>query len=148
MKIYVASSWRNNIQPTIVKIVRDMKHEVYDFKNPSEGDHGFHWSEIDPTWKTWNSGEFKAALNHELAKKYFAQDMKALIQANATLLVMPCGRSAHLELGVAVGRGQRTAIYMPQNDPAEPELMYKMAGNILTSFEEVSSWAKSLHNIG
>jgi hypothetical protein len=34
VKIYVASSWRNAEQPEIVGLLRDLGHEVYDFKNP------------------------------------------------------------------------------------------------------------------
>ena len=33
-KIYVASSWRNVFQQDVVAILRDLGHEVYDFKNP------------------------------------------------------------------------------------------------------------------
>ena len=33
-KIYVASSWRNVFQQDVVNILRDLGHEVYDFKNP------------------------------------------------------------------------------------------------------------------
>lgn len=33
-KIYVASSWRNPFQQEVVNILRDLGHEVYDFKNP------------------------------------------------------------------------------------------------------------------
>lgn len=46
--IYVASSWRNPYQPVVVGELRFMGHEVYDFRNPEPGSHGFHWSEIDP----------------------------------------------------------------------------------------------------
>jgi DNA (cytosine-5)-methyltransferase 1 len=54
MKIYVASSWRNEQQPEVVKALRDAGHEVYDFRNPSETDKGFAWSDIDgiPTTRT------------------------------------------------------------------------------------------------
>lgn len=34
MKIYVASSWKNRVQPHVVKMLRAFGHEVYDFKNP------------------------------------------------------------------------------------------------------------------
>lgn len=47
MRIYVASSWRNKIQPSVVVALREAGHEVYDFRNPREGDTGFHWSDID-----------------------------------------------------------------------------------------------------
>lgn len=40
-KIYVASSWRNSFQQDVVKFLRDVGHEVYDFKNPPHGRGGF-----------------------------------------------------------------------------------------------------------
>jgi len=51
MSIYVASSWRNTHQPSVVAALREAGHDVYDFRNPRPGDHGFHWSMIDPDWK-------------------------------------------------------------------------------------------------
>ena len=36
-KTYVASSWRNPFQQEVVNILRDLGHEVYDFKNPHMG---------------------------------------------------------------------------------------------------------------
>lgn len=122
-KVYVASSWRNMIQPEVVGLLRQRGWEVYDFRHPSEDDHGFHWSEIDPAWKMWGPEQFKEALQHPLAKNGFAKDMAALAAADFVVLVQPCGRSAHLELGYAVGAGKRTAIVLSE---AEPELMYKM----------------------
>lgn len=50
MKIYLASSWRNQSQPHAVKFLREAWHEVYDFRNPADGQNGFGWSEIDKTW--------------------------------------------------------------------------------------------------
>jgi hypothetical protein len=46
MKIYVASSWRNALQPAIVVALRWCGHEVYDFRNPKPGDDGFRWSDV------------------------------------------------------------------------------------------------------
>ena len=43
-KIYVASSWRNEYYPEVVKVLRDAGHDVYDFRNPPSGDPGFKWS--------------------------------------------------------------------------------------------------------
>lgn len=39
-RIYVASSWRNPIQPAIVDALRAAGHEVYDFRNPAPGQKG------------------------------------------------------------------------------------------------------------
>lgn len=41
MKIYVASSWRNERQPEVVEHLRSFGYEVYDFRNPAPGDTGF-----------------------------------------------------------------------------------------------------------
>jgi len=121
MKIYVASSWRNTRHSTVVTILRGVGHDVYDFKNP-EGK-SFHWSEIDPDWQKWGPGEFQKGLDHPLAVEGFAQDKKALDDCEVCVLLLPCGRSAHLEAGYAVGQGKPTYILLSKGE--QPELMYK-----------------------
>ena len=32
MKLYIASSWRNEYYPDVVKTLREAGHEVYDFR--------------------------------------------------------------------------------------------------------------------
>lgn len=135
MKIYVASSWRNYLQAGVVGMLRQMGHEVYDFRHPQPGNEGFHWSAIDPNWKQWTPDEYKAALQHPIAKSGFEFDMKALEQCDACVLVLPCGRSAHLELGYAVGAGKKT--YVLLIDQQEPELMALMCTDVLTSTDQL-----------
>ena len=135
MKVYVATSWRNEVQPAVVKALQAEGHEVYDFRNPAPGDNGFHWSEIDPGWKDWNPIQFAVALDHPIAVAGFNTDMNALKDADACVLVMPCGRSAHLEMGYAVGAGKLTVIL---TSDGEPELMYKMADYLAHSIEDMT----------
>lgn len=142
MRIYVASSWRNELQPSVVELLRGHGHEVYDFRRPSSEDNGFSWREIGEGWLAWSPREFRMALRHPAATRGFQLDMDALNWAEATLLVLPCGKSAHLELGYAVGRGHRTAVYMPA--ASEPELMYRMVGAILISERELADWSESI----
>ena len=61
----------------------------------------------------------------------------ALSASSACVLVMPCGRSAHLELGHANGAGKPTAILLSDG---EPELMYGMADLVTDSLDEIESW--------
>lgn len=143
MRVYVASSWRNAHQQEVVLQLRRNGFEVYDFKNPAPGDNGFHWSEIDEDWASWDVEAFKAGLRHDIAEAGFKKDMAALDDADAVVLVMPCGRSAHLELGYAVGQGKRTCIL---TDIQEPELMYKMVDDLFYSLEEVLEWLGKLAN--
>lgn len=138
MNIYVASSWRNELQPEVVQRIRVSEHEVYDFRNPSSGDNGFHWSEIDPKWQQWSAmGYRQELLTHPLAASGFKKDMDAMKWADAFVLVMPCGRSAHLELGWAAGAGKRTCILL---EDGEPELMYRMVDCLALSIDEVIEW--------
>lgn len=135
MKIYVASSWRNNMQPRVVAALRELGHEVYDFRNPAPGNNAFHWSEIDPNWKNWKHEQFREALYHPIANKGFELDMDALRECDACVLVLPCNRSAHLEAGYAIGADKPTVILLDEN--CEPELMYRMTRFICKDLEEV-----------
>jgi hypothetical protein len=146
MKIYVASSWRNEVlQQAAVSALRREGHQVYDFRNPSPGDVGFAWRQCAPVGTdpeafrdAMEDSEFfrDEVLSHPIAQAGFKKDMSALREADATVLVLPCGRSAHLELGYAVGAGQRTLVLL--DDPmSEPELMYLMCSEICTTLDEV-----------
>lgn len=113
MRIYVASSWRNPWQPGVVRLLRLLGHEVYDFREPRPGERGFSWSEVDPGWKEWSPVAYRAALDAPLSEAGFRSDMDALKACDACVLVLPCGASAHLELGWACGAGKRTAVLFP-----------------------------------
>lgn len=134
MRIYVASSWRNILQPAIVLALRRSGHEVYDFRHPAPGNKGFAWSEIDPAWQDWTPEEYRRALQHPIAERGYAFDIEALRACDACVLVLPSGRSASWEFGYAMGQGKRGAVVM--FDRAEPELMYREA-QIITSMGEL-----------
>jgi hypothetical protein len=127
MNIYVASSWRNDYQPEVVRALREVGHDVYDFRKPSPEDRGFHWFEIDPEWETWTTDQFVEHLSHPLARTGFARDMAAIERSSACVLVLPCGRSSHLEAGWFAGRRKPLLILTAE---IEPELMYGMADSI------------------
>ena len=139
-RIYVASSWRCPDQPAVVQALRDAGHEVYDFRNPPEAT-GFAWSEIDPEWLDWTVDSYRDKLGHPRAVQGFTSDFDAMQWADTFVLVLPCGRSAHLELGWAV-QGKRTAILLSQ-DKFEPELMYRMVDKLAVSLSEVVEWVGS-----
>lgn len=127
MKVYVASSWRNEYQQSVVATLRGAGHEVYDFKNPP-GRTGFGWSSIDPNWKNWTVDEYRAALTTELAADGFNSDFQGMETADACVLVLPCGRSAHIEAGWFTGKGRPLHVLVP-DDAGEAELMYLLAGD-------------------
>jgi nucleoside 2-deoxyribosyltransferase len=135
-RIYLASSWRNAHQPEYLAALRRSGHEVYDFRNPKPGDKGFAWSEIDDAWQRWDLRGFRERLTHPTANHGFANDWNAMEWADTGVLLLPCGRSAHLEAGYFTGRNKQLFIVLHE-DKFEPELMYKMATAICCDLVEL-----------
>lgn len=141
-RIYVASSWRNIMQEAVVHTLRAAGFEVYDFKNPPNGA-GFTWKQValadtDQPVDTVAQTDYLRAIDHPRAAEGFRSDFDAMEWADTFVLVLPCGRSAHLELGWAAGYGKRTAILL--DDPCTPELMYKMVDHLSPSLFDLLGW--------
>jgi hypothetical protein len=135
VKIYVASSWRNEFQQEVVSIARHAGHEVYDFRNPPHGKGGFAWSDIDTNWEQWTTEEFRDALKNKIAEAGFKSDLDGMRWADIGILVLPCGRSAHVEAGWMQGIGMPVYVFSPGKH--EPELMYKVFPKIIASWNEL-----------
>ena len=72
--------------------------------------------------------QYKAALKSAPANLGFNLDFDAMQWADTCVLVLPCGRSAHLEAGWFVGCGLN--VHILSLEMMEPELMYKMVTGI------------------
>lgn len=143
MNIYVASSWRNTYQPEVVQFLRSLGHEVYDFRNPRPGDVGFAWRDVPGAppatldqRRRWEPGVLREVLKHPVAQAGFKSDMDALRAADLVVLVLPCGKSAHLEAGWAAGAQKPVVVYQPE--PDEPDLMYLMGDGIVVNLVELA----------
>lgn len=122
MRIYLASSWRNELQPAVLRELRIVGHEVYDFRNPAPGNTGFGWRQCtDKPIKDCST--LREVLAHPVAQHGFNCDYNAMRWAEACVLLLPCGNSAHLEAGWFAGQGKPVAVMVPEL--REPELMYK-----------------------
>ena len=128
MKIYVASSWRNLLQPAVVACLRTLGCEVYDFRNPPPpgSTDGFRWSEIDPNWRHWSPAQWREGLGSDISRRGYASDRTGMDWADIGVLVLPAGRSAHLEAGFMAGQGK--PVYTLAMQPVEPELMQLLLG--------------------
>jgi len=127
------------MQDMVVHTLRAAQFIVYDFKNPPNGA-GFSWGQVSlaPYADNCSQGEYLEALEHPRAVEGFESDFDAMEWADTFVLVLPCGRSAHLELGWAVGAGKRTAILL--DDPCTPELMYKMIDHLSPNVMDLLDW--------
>lgn len=107
IKIYIASSWKNTVLAR--HVARELKAgglEVDCFCDPSTGRYVFHWTEFvdrEEDLAKYNAIEF---LEDRRTQRAFIEDKKWLDWADACVLVLPAGRSAHLEAGYAAGQGK------------------------------------------
>ena len=137
MHIYVASSWRNTYYPDVVAALRNAGHDVYDFRNPPSGDPGFHWTNVDEHCANWTPTQYQANLTHPLAERQFKNDIEAMSACDACVLVLPCGRSAHVEAGWFAGQGKPVYVLITDQNSFEPELMYKLFTKVCISLDEL-----------
>jgi hypothetical protein len=142
-RIYLASSWRNPTQPAVLAALRDAGHEVYDFRNPALGQKGFAWSDCGgiaaqdgPSKGAKTIPSYLEAIRSARAAAGFTLDKAALDWCDTCVLALPCGRSAHLELGYATGQGKDTYVLLHEHQ-FEPELMYLLNTGICASLQEL-----------
>lgn len=125
LRVYVASSWRNTYYPHVRAMLAERGFSVMDWR---EGDQPLGtWGAADERFgtatllQTWSPPLAVEAARHPKTIATFAKDMKLLDAADALVLLTPCGRSAHLEAGIAFGRKMPCAVLYKTG--AEPEVM-------------------------
>lgn len=124
--VYVASSWRNPIQMAVVALLKHYGVPCYDFRNPSPDEHGFNWRKIDLNWRDWSPSQWREALKHPIAQKGYGSGRAALLRCDCVVLVLPAGRSSHMEAAWAAGQGKRILTFCLEK--VEPELMQLLLG--------------------
>lgn len=120
----------------MLKWLREKGHAVYDFKNANSA---FAWEDVDPQDKMSTVESYLANIDDEKCERAFSNDMNALINCDALVMLMPCGRSAHWEAGYAAGANKPTCIFL-NPDKFEPDLMHKGANLITNSLDKLDSW--------
>lgn len=127
MKIYLIGALKNPAVPTLAMALRDAGHEVCDeWYSPGP--------ETDEFWRQhckYRNLTFTQALETPHAKHVFAFDKLHIDKADAVVMLMPCGRSGHLEFGYSIGTGKRGYILMP-GEPERYDVMYKFATGVFT----------------
>lgn len=146
MKIYIASSWKNEFLVKVLSdLLRDWGHEADCFADESTGRYAFHVSEVGPF------GEIDAIdfLEDERAQRAFAEDKKWLDWCECVVLVLPAGKSSHLEAGYAKGQGKHLFI-LGEFPNGEFDVMYGFADGLFrkpdqlrTALEQIEQGRRS-----
>ncbi len=131
-KIYLIGSLRDKRIPEIANEIRkETGHEVFDdwfAPGPRADDH---WKE----YETARGRSYKEALKGYAATHIFSFDKNHLDTSDIGVLILPSGRSCHLEAGYMIGCGKK--LYVLMDEPDRYDVMYQFATGIAFSMEEL-----------
>lgn len=143
-RIYIASSWKNKFQQQLVEELRKRGHKVYDFKHPYGRNDVPVWESVSVTQnlrsayveKCLKGKDFKRMLLDRQSIKRFEEHFAAMQDADTCILLLPAGRSSHIEAGHMNGMGKRVFV-MDTSKEVTPELMYLALDDYFFDFEEL-----------
>lgn len=127
--IYLIGSLRNPKIPAVAAALREAGHDVFDdwyAAGPKADDH---WQEYEES----RGRTYAQALDGLAVDHVFQFDKTHLDRCDTGVLVMPAGRSGHLELGYVAGRGKRAYVLFDE-PPVRWDCMYKFADRVCFSF--------------
>lgn len=132
--IYLIGSLRNEKVPEMANRLEAANFEVFDSwfspgKNADE-----HWRE----YETARGRTYAEALKSYAGQHVFEFDKYHIDRCDIGLLLMPAGRSGHLELGYMLGTGKPGFILF-EEEPSRWDVMYQFATGICFSLVELLS---------
>lgn len=132
--IYVIGSLRNPRVPEVAEELRSHGAEVFD---------GWYAAgpEADDYWQAYANARgqgFAEALADWPAQNVFKFDLTHLSRADVVVLVLPAGKSGHLELGWALGQGKAGYILL-DGEPERYDVMYNFATGVANNLKDLLS---------
>jgi len=134
--LYIIGSLRNDNIPKVGEEIRSLGIDVFD-------DWFAAGPEADDFWKKYEQARgrtYREALEGYAAKNVFAFDQHHLDRCDAVLLVLPAGRSGHMELAYSLGRNKPGYILI--DDPERWDVMYRFATRVFMNKEEMIEYFK------
>lgn len=139
MKVYIASSWKNERYEAVCAELRNAGHTILCWREQPF---------IDPNWEKWTSEQFIAAMNTDVFVAGCKKNLDLMYQADVVLLLLPCGRSAHLEMGWAVGVEWCCTVALMDSGCVSTELMYGLLDAVVADVADVVRLLAGLDPIG
>ena|SRR3990167_2325090 len=137
--VYVIGSLNNPAVEDVADRLEEAGFEAFDQWRAAKGDF---WADYAIRKKL----PFREALKLDFVETAFQFDLKYLKACAAAVLVMPAGRSGGIELGWVLGKGKPGYI-LYDGEPERPDLMAKMATNVLFSVDELIAELKKHQGI-
>lgn len=131
MKIYLIGSLRNPAVPELAQKIRALGFEVFD-------DWFAAGPEADDKWRDYEKARgrtYQEALDGLAADHVYHFDLKHLNECSIAILLLPAGKSGHLELGYVIGQGKPGYILL--DTPERWDVMYKFAEGVFQNSDEL-----------
>lgn len=133
-QLYMAGSLRN---PAIVELHKRIEagcdwRVFSDWKAAHE--------QGDDAWKEYEQAlgySYIEALARPAARNVYEFDKRHIDASDAMVLVLPAGKSGHLELGYAIGRGKRGFILLEAGADPRWDIMYQFAEAICETTDDL-----------
>ena len=129
--VYIIGSLRNPNVPAAAQAFRADGWDAFD-------DWFAAGPEADDWWQKYENARghgVKEALRGYPARQVFNYDKTHLDRCSFALLVLPAGKSGHLELGYFLGCGKPGYILL-DGEPERYDVMYNFATGVFTSLDE------------
>ena len=130
--IYLIGALKNPNVLEVAKRVREAGHEVYDEWYCPGKNADLHWQE----YCNFRGLTYAQALTGWHAKQVFDIDKFHLDRCDAAILVLPAGKSGHLELGYVIGLGKPGYILLDA-EPEKFDIMYGFSTKVTTELDEI-----------
>jgi hypothetical protein len=132
--LYIIGSLRNVQVSVTAAHMRAFGYDVFD-------DWFAAGPEADDWWKTYEIARgrtYQEALNGYAANQVFRYDKSHLDRCQAAVLVLPAGKSGHLELGYFIGTGKPGYVMLPEGDDRW-DVMYRFATAVVRTPEGLNA---------
>ncbi len=131
-KIYLIGSLRNKQIPHLGNALRDLGFDVVDDWHGTGYEADTKWMEYEQI----RGRSYKEALQGLAAQHIFAFDKHHLDTSDFVVMLLPAGRSGHLEFGYAIGQGKSGYILFDE-EPDRYDVMYQFATDIFFDGREL-----------
>ena len=133
--VYLVGSLRNPQVPLMAKRLRESGFEVFDdWYAAGPG--------ADDAWRDYERAKghtLPQALKGAAGQNVFQFDRRHLVDATSVVLLLPAGKSAHLELGWAIGKNKHSAVFLG-DEPDRYDVMYAFASLVTPELDELVKW--------
>jgi hypothetical protein len=123
--IYIIGSLRNENIPIVGNAVRAAGFEAFDDwhgTGPKADDHWFEYEKL-------RGRSFVDALSGRAAQHTFQLDRDNILRSEGVIMVLPAGKSGHMEFGFARGNG-KPGVILVDKEPDRYDVMYNFASKV------------------